>query len=504
MGVLKTVLQAKGQAPTLPCTVKICYLVHVRTVGRTHCMAWFATTALLQVVMVTGPTWLRARGFGYSNYDFGIYSQALAQLARNPPNPWLSGRQINVFNDHFDPILFMAAPFARLLPAAQVGLVAEALFALLALLPLSWMALEGNLQRRSLWLLGGLLSFHLGVTQALGFPFHPTTWAMAPMAWLLAALVLERWRIALAALVVLLCCKEEFPFVGLALTPFVFLRGPRKFGWAFVGISAAWALFAFVLRPRILGEVMAYSAQPFQGLSSGLVPFLAQRLSAKALSGFGYQLVAFAPVGAWLAFERYRTPAPPKDKPSTAWIWLCLVPMLAIRGLSIAWGDHYLPAVIAAVVVGLAALISTRTPPTWVMLATGAALLVTNQPLLKRNLSVAFGPAGWAMSSGCVDPPGRRDAVSNAVEKIRLMPGPLLVSGNVLPWLAERDDVYAFGGPAPSNMNPRAVLLERPPCGDTWAMSESERENLYALWQNQPDFENVVQDEFVLLTARKP
>jgi len=35
------------------------------------------------------------------------------------------------------------------------------------------------------------LVLHPGVTQALGFPFHPTVWAMAPMAWLLAALVFE-------------------------------------------------------------------------------------------------------------------------------------------------------------------------------------------------------------------------------------------------------------------------------------------------------------------------
>ena len=89
-------------------------------------------------MLVTIPTWLRARSFGFSNYDLGIYSQALGRLALDPPNPWLSGRQIHVFNDHFDPILFLVAPFARLFHAVEVGLVVEGLCALLALLPLAW------------------------------------------------------------------------------------------------------------------------------------------------------------------------------------------------------------------------------------------------------------------------------------------------------------------------------------------------------------------------------
>ena len=186
------------------------------TPSRRQLIGWWSTWALVQLLLVTIPTWLRARAFGFSNYDLGIYSQALARLARDPPNPWLSGRQLHLFNDHFDPILFLVAPFARVFPAVQVGLFVEALCALLALLPLAWLAGEGKLTLRALWLLGGVLALHPGVTQAMGFPFHPTAWAMAPMAWLIAALALERWGIAFLALLLLFSCKEEFPFAGLA------------------------------------------------------------------------------------------------------------------------------------------------------------------------------------------------------------------------------------------------------------------------------------------------
>ena len=446
-------------------------------------------------MLVTIPTWLRARSFGFSNYDLGIYSQALARLARDPPNPWLSGRQIHLFNDHFDPILFLLAPFARLFPSVEVGLVVESLCAVLALLPLAWLAREGKLSLRALWLFGAMLTLHPGVAWALGFPFHPTTWAMAPMAWLLAALILERWRVTLFALGLLLACKEEFPFVGLALSPFLFLRAPRRVAWSFVSISAAWGLFALVIRPRVLGEVMPYASLPFRGLEDGIGAFLSTRLTASALGTMGDLLVSFVPLLGWLAWERARS-SPVSPTRSEGLLLLALVPMLGIRFLSVAWRDHYGAVVIAAAVLGLAALVQTRVVPWLVLISTLALLLINDEVLLRRELKAWSGARGWAASTGCEDEPGRAAAVRAAVEKVRDVKGPLFVSGNLVAWLAERDDVYAFGGPQPDTLLPRAVLLERPPCGDTWARPLDERQALFTQWRSRTDVTVLVDDAF--------
>lgn len=453
-------------------------------------MGWWSTWAFVQLLLVTLPTWLRARGFGFSNYDLGIYSQALARLARDPPNPWLSGRQIHLFNDHFDPVLFLAAPFARVFPAVQVGLFVEGLCAVLALWPLAWLAREGRLSLRALWMLGGMLVLHPGVTQALGFPFHPTVWAMAPMAWLLAALILERWRIALLALVLLLACKEEFPFVGLALSPLVFLRAPRSVAWTFVSISAAWGLFALVLRPKLLGDVMPYASLPFRGLEEGLGAFLSTRLSRSALMAMGDLLVSFVPMILWLGWERWK-----KKAPLPVWLFAALIPLLGIRFLSVAWRDHYGAVVVAAAVLAFAAIVQTRVVPWVVLISTLLLVLINDESLLKRDWRALTGDQGWAASSGCPDSPGRSEAVRAAVERVRTLKGPLFVSGNLLPWLAERDDVYAFGGPQPESITPRVVLMERPPCGDTWARSLTEREALYAQWKASA--QPLVDGEFV-------
>jgi uncharacterized membrane protein len=451
---------------------------------------WWSFWAFVQMSLVTLPTWLRARGFGFSNYDLGIYSQALARLARAPPNPWLSGRQIHVFNDHFDPVLFLAAPFARIFPAVQVGLVFEGLCALLALVPLAWLAREGKLSLRALWMFGGVMVLHPGVTQALGFPFHPTVWAMAPMAWLLAALVLERWTIALVALVLLLACKEEFPFVGLALSPLVFMRAPRRVAWAFVSISVAWGVFALVLRPRLLGDVMPYASMPFRGLEDGLGAFLSARLTRSSVAAMGDLFVSFVPMLAWLGWERWK-----KKSQFPLWLFAALVPMLGIRFLSVAWRDHYGAVVVAAALVAFAAVVQNRVVPWVVVISTLVIVVINSESLIRRDVKAISGAQGWAASAGCSDAPRRAAAVRAAVERVRSEPGPLFVSGNLLPWLAEREDVYAFGGPQPDSISPRVVVIERPPCGDTWARSLEERETLYSRWKSAST--TLIDDEFV-------
>jgi uncharacterized membrane protein len=455
---------------------------------------WPLTTwASLQLALVTLPTWFRAHGFGYSNFDFGIYSQALAHLSTNAPNPWLSGRQIHVFNDHFDPILIFPAFFTRFLPAAEVGLLTEGLCAGLSLVPLAWLAREERLSQSAVWLCGALLTFHLGVTRALGFPFHPTTWAMAPMAWLMASLILERWRIAWVALVLLMACKEEFPFVGLALSVYVFLRAPRRWAWAFLATSVSWGFAALILRPRLLGDVMPYATQPFQGWSQDVGAFLMQRLTAPTLTDIGNLVVAFIPPWAYVLTRRqYPT--------HLTWLMAALAPMLAIRFLARAWGDHYGAVVVSALVFSLAALLGQQRIPQWVIALTILVLGLTNESLLRRDVRALLGTQRWASSAGCTDSPERQTAVAAAVSTMRSAPGPLLVSGNLVPWLAERSDVYAFGGPQPLGLVPRSVLLERPPCGDTWGMPLAAREALFARWLTEPGVQ--VNDAHVLMLLR--
>lgn len=449
-------------------------------------VAWFATWSLAQVLLVGLPTFLRAARFCFSNFDLGIYSQALAHLGWRTPNPWLSGRQLYLFNDHLDPVLFLVAPWARVWPAVQVGLVAESLFAVLALLPLLVLARAGRLSSSGWWVLGALQALHVGVTHALGFPFHPTTWAMLPMAALGAALILERHGWALVWLLVLFATKEEFPFVGLALAAGLLVAGPRRLGWQVLALSVGWALVAYVARPLALGPVMPYAKQPFD-------PML-PRLGRQALLAMGDFVVAFVPLMAWLVATRRRWAA------GRAWLLaLPLVPMLSIRFLAVAWGNHAGAVVTASAVMLLAALIGTRQVPRSLVALTVAVVVAGNERALTALAADLLNePAAQAV--GCPAMPGRVDAVRAGLEEARTQPGPLLVGGNLLPWLAERDDVFAIDGPAPASLVPRVLLVEKPPRGDRWAVS-SERNRALIEQSRLAAVQVLRDDEFVFLAV---
>ncbi len=457
-------------------------------------IVWFGVMVAMEAVVSVWPTWVRASRACFSNFDLGIYSQAIAALSWANPNPWLSGRQLLLFNDHVDPILALAAPWTRLWPAVRVGLAVEALFAVLALLPLGWLYVERRLSAQGLWLLGAFLTLHVGVTNALGFPFHPTTWAMAPMLWLAAAIALDRPAATIVALVVLCACKEEFPFVGALVGPgLIALRRPRV-GAVITVISVAWALFDFVLRPRWLGEVMPYAAKPFAGFDAGLGAFLSARLSVNALGGLGDWVVAFVPLVGWLAWKR-------RPFPAFSWVLLLpLLPMLAIRFLSGAWRDHYGAVLTAAAVGWLAAVLATTRLPRAVVALTVVLLLAGDERALRRLVFDVWGPV-TTQAQGCPAIAERLESIERALAFARSAPGPLLVGGNLLPWLAERTDVYAIDGPSPVGVEPRTVVLEQPPHGDRWAVTPQRSAELIAASRAR-GLVAVIDDAFVYAATR--
>jgi len=260
------------------------------------------------------------------------------------------------------------------------------------------------------------------------------------------------------ALGLLLACKEEFPFVGVAVGLGLAWTGERRWGLAMVALSLLWAGVAFGLRPWLLGPVMPYARAPFEADLA--------RLDGAALRALGDTVAPFLPLLAWLGWRRSRGESPERG----AWVVaLALVPLLSLRLLAHAWGAQYGAVVTSAAVGAVAAALGPRALPSWLVATTVALTLAGDESALRLLARDALGnPA--TQSPGCPSLPGRVDAVRAAVERARALPGPLLVGGNLLPWLAERGDVHAVEGPAPADLHPRALLLEQPPRGDVRAV----------------------------------
>jgi len=436
------------------------------------------------------PVWLQAARACFAYFDLGIYTEALARLSFADPNSWLSGRQVNLFNDHFDPVLWLARPLAWALPPMWAGLFAEALFLLLAALPLVWLHARGLLSRGATALLVALVLLSVGTVDALRYPIHPTTWAAMPWVLTGVAFHLRRNGVLLVGLVLLFACKEEFAFGGLMVAVALALRGQRRFAVGVALLSLAWLWGVYVLRPWWLGPTQGYGHRLLEGWDAGAPDYLGRRLSPQHLSRMGTLVLAFLPLAVWMWRERLH--------PDWAWL-LVLLPMLGIRLLAMAWRHHYVAPVVAALVVGVLPALRVRRPPAWVMATTAALLLTTNVPNLRHVSRTVFSSATFP--ERCPGNSERLASISRGLDVIAAHPeGAALLGGNLLTPVTRRRDVFMVGGPqSTADTVYDWVLVEKPPSGDPWPLAAEHVDALIAGWRLTPGARVLIDDAHVFL-----
>jgi hypothetical protein len=445
---------------------------------------------LLWLVLVVTPVWLQAARACFPNFDLGIYSQAVARLSLAQPNPWISARQVFIFNDHFDPILWVAHPLARLLPPMWAALVVEALFVLLTVAPLLWLQAKGLLSRRAIVLLTALLLLSPSVVEALKFPAHPTTWSVLPWVLTGVAFHLRRPGLLLASLVLLFSCKEEFAFGGVMLTLALLLRGERRLAAGVGALSLAWLAGVYGLRPWLLGPTVDYGFRLSQGMEGGWPHYLSLRLAPPHLSRMGTLVLLFVPLGLWAWRERVR--------PDWAWL-LVLLPMLGIRFLAMSWRFHYGVSLVAAALMGFLPVLRARRPPAWVLASTGVILLASNEPNLRKLTSTLTSP--MTAPRHCPATPERLASLARGVDLLQQhREGSALLGSNLVAPLADRDDLYAVGGPQPDEGRVHEwVFIEKPPHGDVWPLTPERVSELIDVWRKDAGTRVLIDDEHVFL-----
>ncbi|QSQ18804.1 DUF2079 domain-containing protein [Pyxidicoccus parkwayensis] len=444
---------------------------------------------LLWAGLVVVPVWLQASHVCFSHYDLGIYVQGLARLSLDDVNPWLSARQIRIFNDHFDPVLWVARPLVGVLSPMWAALVAEVLFVLLATAPLLWLHVRGQLDGVSTALLCALLLLSPSTLDAVMYPVHPTTWSMLPLVVLGLAFHFRKHALLVASLVLLFACKEEFPYVGIMLAVALWLRGDRRLAVGVALLSVAWLGFVIGVRPRF-GPVVDYTERLKSGMQAGLGPFLAERLASRNLSRLGTLLLLFLPVGIWAWRERLR--------PDWKWL-LVLLPMLGIRFLGMAWRHQYGAPLFAAMVVALVPLLLARRPPAWVLVLTGVLLITSNQSNLRPLVRTLASPSTFPAE--CPGDAQRLASVWRGVEYLSThREGKALLGGQLVTPLASRDEVYAVGGPqGAGTLVYDWVLVETPGRGDVWPVKPERIAALLARWRATEGAEILIDDGHVFL-----
>ena len=301
--------------------------------------------SLFLVVAVALPQWLLLGRHAHHNYDLGVYAQAMHRIGPTDLNPWLSARRMHILNDHFEPILILVSPLAKVMDPAYAAMTVELTFVLLCPLPLLWLA-RRRLIAPGFASIGVLfLLLNRGIVSGVCSPVHPGTWAVLPIVMLGCSLFAGSRRGILLSILFLFLFREEFAFGGLMLGIAFYAHRRAGLGGALIAASVAWIAFVFWGRPLLLGPVYDHAGSRFatffaSPLAGILSPFSEWALSRRILE----MLLPLIPIAIWMRRER------------TGPLWMALwflVPMIAIRTLGEAWRIHYGAPVMAALLMAL-------------------------------------------------------------------------------------------------------------------------------------------------------
>jgi hypothetical protein len=205
--------------------------------------------------------------------DLGIYQQAVMDLAySNSWNPENTIRGIRIFADHFDPIILVAALVQRLAgPQPWVLLLVEFGFYWAG----GWIIWVATRDKKFQWkiILLMLWFFNEGISVALRYPVHPTTWSCLPILLLVRAFKKEDQISSLVLMNILCLFKEYFPFGMLMYGIYAgFFRRNYKMSALILLNAGIWIGFDFFLRQRIFPEAVGYGGKLLAGIDQN--PFV--------------------------------------------------------------------------------------------------------------------------------------------------------------------------------------------------------------------------------------
>ena len=190
----------------------------------------------------------------YNAADFSIYQQAIYDiLTLRDANPFVSIRNIHIFNDHFDPIIYLAVVFTILFGQGfQQLLVFEWLFYAAVIFSVVYI-FRSNIEKAIGYLFCLVLTklFLFGLL----YPIHPTTWACLPFFWL-TYFIVKKKPLHIALTVPILCLfKESYAFAVFPLGVFYLFRKEYKLGASVCSVALFFILFELFFREALLGPI---------------------------------------------------------------------------------------------------------------------------------------------------------------------------------------------------------------------------------------------------------
>jgi uncharacterized membrane protein len=151
------------------------------------------------------------------SWDLGIFTEYVRQLAHlRAPVVNIRGTGLNLFGDHFQPIVGLIAPVFLVFPSAATLLVVQALLTAVSVIPVS-RAAAARLGTGAGRMIGAAYGLSWGLQQMIDFDFHEIAFAVPLLACSLSALLRGKVRAAALWALPLVFVKEDQGFTVAAL-----------------------------------------------------------------------------------------------------------------------------------------------------------------------------------------------------------------------------------------------------------------------------------------------
>jgi len=447
-------------------------------------LGWFLFLLLIWV-----PVEKALGAYCFNNYDLGIYAQALQLISWQQINPFLSTRDVNIFNDHFDPILLFIAPLRSYVSPELLAVRIEMISIIIASIAPLWLKGKSYVDKNSAHCAFGVILFSPMTLNAVLYPSHPGTWSLAPLAWMMAFIFSGKYFPAGVSLLVLMSCKEEYPILGAFIGMILLFYRKKPAGITFLFMSILWGIGVFAVRPLVWGRSDFYTSAVLgaSGLTMSSIAEASIELGKILLWVFIPSLCLNSKVSKYVKWRFVDL--------NFALPFMTAIILLAIRMLGGYWGNHRAAPLAIAAAFMILSLWPENIFTLKRMLVFCFTLLIFAFP------SLELGSRYWRgkpFKKHCSPSIARVQAISEAIEILKNGKATrVLAQGNLVPHLVSLAGIAQVG--ATKGTEFRYFFVEKSIFRSTWPLSAADFQKIEFKWRIGPNVKVVRDDEHVLL-----
>lgn len=279
--------------------------------------------------------------------DFSIYQQAFYQIAYNfDLNPYITVRNVEILNDHFDPIIYLGALWVKLFGYTSVN-TAIFIYVMALLAPAVYLYRRGRLNNFLLAYYMALILLSKGISEGLQFPIHPTTWTTFPILILFSSLLKKDDNKIILSSIFLFTYKEIFPIAIICVSFYLLVFEKRKkVAVTLLLICGAWLLYVLKLRHLISDyQTVSYSGRITDRFFADPVGSILAVFNYEIIKNLFKLYLPFTPL-----LYLVKKSKCDDDKRIFIYALLFLAPIVAIQVYMQLIGDHYSSMLLAPII----------------------------------------------------------------------------------------------------------------------------------------------------------